>query len=210
MTLGEFHQLVSDNLRRGSAQNSAIPQQTKLAVQWMERNYTFRYMEKFRLLQLVPGDRTISFPDNIVVKSIKFVRLIDSDGRYLPLNKIEPGDLTGIRTGDRLVPKAFWGVGDGTLVLDVVPTEALNGEAVLFEYTDWPTAENSRHPLLDFAADVLMQQTLVFMATLLRDAAMAGVYKTLRDEALDTLTRAEDEGQFGGESISMAFRPLGS
>lgn len=212
MTLGEFHQLVSDSLRRGTAQDTQIPGQAKLAVQWLERNYTMSYMENFRLLQVVAGDRTIQLPREKIVKSIKFLRLVGTDGRYSPLKMVDPSDLTGIRNAQNsssssLVPKAFWRSGHNLLVLDSVSDVGVSGEAILYEYSDWPTAPDSRHPLLDFAADVLLQQTLLFMAALLRDASMLGAYKALRDEALNTLTRAEDEGNYGGQSFSMAFSP---
>jgi len=170
------------------------------------------YMENFRLLQVVAGDRTIKLPPEKVVKSIKFLRLFGANGYYIPLRMVDPLDLTGIRnaqnsSGTALVPTAFWRSGHNLLVLDSVSDVALNGEAVLYEYSDWPSAPDSKHPLLDFAADVLQQQTLLFMAALLRDASMIGAYKALRDEALSTLTRAVDEGNYGGQSLSMAFSP---
>lgn len=211
MNLGEFHTLVSNSLRRGTAQDSYIPSQVKLAVQWLERNYTFLYMEVFRLLQLAEGDRTITLPTNTVVKSIKFLRLIDADSAYIPLNMIQPHDLIGLRTSSSpIVPSAFYRVGMNILVLDAVPGSALNGEAVFYEYTDWPTANDSQHDLLNMAADLLLHQTLMMMAAFLRDPAMLQVQKLLRDEALNTMTRAEDEGQYGGAGISMAFSPTGA
>lgn len=202
LTLGEFHQLVSDSLRRGTAQDAYIPGQVKLAAKWLERNYTMRYMERFRLLQVAPNDRTIQFPDNIVVKAVKFIRLIGEDGRYRELRQVDPRDLRSTGIG---YPEAFWKVGDNVLVLNATSDVALAGEGVLFEYTDWPTADDSTHPLINLAADVLLQQSLLFLAAFLRDPDIGAVYKVLRDEALDTLTRAEDEGVHGGASYSMAF-----
>jgi len=202
--LAEFHKLVSDSLRRGTTQDSYIPGQVKLAALWLERNYTFRYMEQFRLVQLVTGDRTITLPTNKVVKSIKFLRLINSDNTYQVLKQVDPRDLHALAEGG---PTSFWKVGSHTLVLNATPTEDLAGEAVLVEYTDWPVEPQSKHELMDMAADVLLEQSMLFMAAFLRDPAMAAVHKTLRDEALNTLTRAEDEGVYGGESVSMAYIP---
>lgn len=206
MNLGEFHTLVSDSLRRGTAQDALIPNQVRLAALWLERNYTFSYMKQFRLLQLASGDRTISLPSNKIVKAVDMIRLIGDDGVYTELTKVHPRDLSGLSDTIR----SFWMAGANTLVLDSTPTEDMSGEAVLVEYTDWPTADDSKHPLIDLAADVLLNQTLIFMAAFLRDPNMIAVYKTLRDEALNTLTRAEDETQYSGKSESMAFVPAGT
>ena len=203
MNLGEFHQLVSDSLRRGTTQDGQIPNQVRLAVMWMERNYNFAYMEQFRLLQLAMGDRTISLPSNKIVKSIKLLRLVGEDGVYRDLVKVHPSDLTGL--SDRI--RSYWMAGNTTLVLDAIPASNMAGEAVLIEYTDWPTKTDSKHPLIDIAGDVLLQQTLFFMAAYLRDTTMMSAYKVLRDEALNTLTRAEDETQYSGQAASMAYIP---
>jgi hypothetical protein len=36
---------------------------------------------------------------------------------------------------------------------------------------------------------------------------MGAAYKELRDEAVNTLTRAEDETKFAGENIRMLYKP---
>lgn len=217
MTLGEFHTLVSTCMKRGTALDASIPTQVALAVQWMERNYTMKYMERFRLLQVTANDRVISMPPNVMFKGAKFVRLINDDGTYGYLNKIEPEDLTGLRsstsnpTSQDVVPSAYYVVGLDTLVLDSVPDVDWNGEAMFYEFTDWPTDTASTHPLLRMAADVLLAQTQWFMAiNIIKDLRMAEVYKAARDEAMSTLTRTEDEIKYGGESVSMAFVPTSS
>lgn len=211
MTLGDFHQLMADSLRRGTTLSTQIVGHTKLAAQWLERNYTFKYMENFRLFQLVSGSRTLELPSNATIKSHKFVRLIGTDGVYTKLNRVEPEDLGGIRTAtngfaNNTMPSQYWTVGNSLLVFDSILTEDYNGEAMFHQYSAWPVDATETHPLLDFAADVLLQQTLLFMAAFLKDAEMAAAYKTLRDEAVNTLVRAEDENKFSGESVSMVYR----
>ena len=94
-----------------------------------------------------------------------------------------------------------------TIVFNNTPAEDLNGEAVFYAYSDWPTKTTDTHPLFDLAPDVLMYQTLIHMAAYLRDENMVGAYKALRDESINTLTRAEDEIKYRGEKITMAYRP---
>lgn len=215
MELSTFHSMVSSALKRGTAFDADIPNYVKLGVNWLERNYTYKYMEEFRLFQVAAGDRTIRMPDNKVIKAAKFIRLIGEDGAYIYLNKVEPEDLLGLRSANTttsdVVPSSYFIVGTDTLVLDAVPSEACNGEAIFYEYSDWPVATTSTHPLLKFASDLLLAQTLWFMAIYaLKDMRMAEAYKVARDEAMSTLTRADDETKYGGESISMAFAPAGN
>lgn len=209
MTLSEFHQLVADSLRRGTTLTTQIVGQTKLACQWMERNYTFKYMETFRLFQAVEGSRTLDLPTNCTIKAHKFIRLIGVDGLYTPLKKVEPEDLPGLRTSanssGNTVPANYWVIGNNTIVFDSVLTANLNGEAMFYQYSDWPVDGAETHPLLGFASDVLLEQVLFFMAAFLKDAEMAQARKLLRDEAVNTLVRAEDENKYGGESLAMVY-----
>jgi hypothetical protein len=206
---------VSDSLRRGTSLDALIPAQTKLAVQWLERNYTFLYMEVFRLLQIGADDRIIPLPPSVAIKSIKFIRTIGTDGAYQYLKRIQPEDLLGLRSatttpaGNDNVPRAFFMVGVNQLVLDAVPSESYNGEAIFREYTDWPTDTASKHPLLQMASDVLLAQTQWFMAVnVMKDLRMAEVYKVARDEGVNTLTRAEDESAYGGADNQMVYAPF--
>lgn len=204
-------------MKRGTSLDSYIPGQTKLAVQWIERNYTFTYMEVFRLLQLVTGDRIVPMPKNVAIKSVKFIRLINLDGTYGYLKSVGPQDLMGLRAnttvpaGNDVVPRAYFRIGLSQLVLDAVPDTEWSGEAIFYEYTDWPTDLATQHPLLSIAADVLLAQVQLFMAVnILKDDRMAALYKATRDEGLNTLTRAEDETAYGGTNESMVYAPFQS
>lgn len=209
MILSEFHALVSESLKRGTTLDARIPGQVKLAVQWLERNYTFKYMEVFRLLQIVSGARTLAMPTNATLKGFKFIRMIGADGYYETLNKVEPEDLAAVQapSSSPIRPASYFVVGNSTIVFDSTPGEDLSGEAMYYQYTDWPTDDTARHPVLDMAADVLLHQTLMFMGAFLRDMEMIAAYKALRDEGLNTMLRAEDEVKHSGESVSMAFPP---
>lgn len=208
MTLVEFHDLVRTSLRRGTTLDAVFPTYAKLAGLWLERNYNFKYMEQFRLLQLVEGDRTVNLPSNKIVKGISFIRLIDDDsGEYTYLRRVNPRDLDGTETS---TPTAYWVSGVRTVVFNNTPDEALSGEAVFLEFTDWPTGPSETHTLFDIGTDVLLYQTLIHMAGFLRDADMVAAYKQLRDDAIITLLLSEDEQRFHGEAISMAYSPLQS
>lgn len=212
MNVGEFKALVSTALNRGTSLDARIPGMVQLAVQWFERNYTFKYMERFKLLQVKANDRTILMPNNITVKGMKFLRFVDDTGQYAYVKKIEPEDSAGVGTSTETgkVPGKYWIVGNTTLVFAAVPPEDLNGEAMWYEFTDFPKDQNdAKHFLIDTAADALLAQTLLNMSAFAtRDARMAQAYKIMRDEALNTLTRSEDETKFAGEVIEMEYRPV--
>lgn len=206
MDLGEFHSLVSTSLRRGTTLDTVIPMYAKLSATWMERNYDFKYMEVFRLLQLVSGDRTVNLPTNKIVKGIDFIRLVNApeDCGYTMLKKGNPKDFYGTLDA---APTGYWVSGTNTIVFNNTPDEDLSGEAIFLEFSDWPVANTGRHPLLDIGTDVLLYQTLIHMSGYLRDAEMVQAYKGLRDEAINTLLRSEDETRFKGETLTMAYQP---
>lgn len=217
MNLGQFHTLVSSTLNRGTTLDSKIPTMVKLAVAWIERNYTMKHMERFKLLQVKEGDRTINLPTNSILKGIKFVRFIGDDGLYAYPNKIEPEDATGVGQQTPgtakeagFLPSSYWVVGHSALVFSSVPAQDISGEAMWYEFTDWPeTNNNTTHYILSACADVLLAQTLLNMAAFhLRDPRMVEGYKMMRDEGLSTLTRTEDEQKYSGESQEMQYRPV--
>ena len=229
MNLDQFNTMVSASLKRGSTLDAQIPQQTALAVQWIERNYTFKYMEAFRLIVIQKDQRVLLMPGD-AVKSWIFFRIINFDGSYKYINKVEGKDLTMVnspsntivggtvpsQTVFQIVPANFFQVNLSTIVLDAVPSQDLNAEAMFYNYSSWPVDSTAipgggstfTHSLLQIAADLLLAQTQLYCAAnLLKDLRMAAVYKELRDEAANTLTRAEDETKFAGENIRMLYKP---
>lgn len=211
MILSDFHAMVSASLRRGTTLDVYIPQQTALAAQWLERNYSMKYMETFRIIQILQSERTIDMPEGVIIKAAKFIRLLNEDGTFNTLNKIEPEDLQSIRSLQNIsdpTPHNYYIVGLGKLVLDSIPQKDFTGEGILYEYTSWPVEPSAHHPLLDIAADMLLAQTQMFMAVnIMKDLRMIPAYKELRDEAVSTMTRADDETKYGGEALSMAYTP---
>ena len=205
MLLADFYATVSDSLKRGTTLDGMIPRYSRMACAWMERNYSFRYMEQYRVLQITAGDRTISLHSNQQIKRIEMIRLIQLDGSYTQLKRFSPRDFTAVETGPS---QGFWVAGNHTLVLENIPGEALVGEALFECYSDWPTASGETHPLLLQASDVMLYQVLMMMSPHMRDGRVFEAYKLMRDEALNTLTRAEDEFAHGGVDSSMAYIPF--
>ena len=205
MKLSEFNSLVSTYLKRGTSLDAIIPKASPMALSFLERNYTFKYMEVFKTLQLVAGDRVINLPLNMVTKSVSMLRFVSTDGSYKEIDRVMPRDLKGTGTG---CPQGYWLNGVRTLVFDMTPTENINGEAILNVFTSWPTGPDETHPLLIMAADVMIYQTLINMAAYMRDSDLVGAYKLMRDEGLNTLTRSDDELRYDSEHSAMAYEPF--
>jgi hypothetical protein len=231
MNVDQFNSMVSASLKRGTTLDSQIPQQTAMAVQWIERNYTFKYMEAFRLIVIQQNERVLLMPVGSVVKSWIFFRIVNTDGSYSYINKVEGKDLTLVNssantiiggavppTGTvfQIVPKNFFQVNLSTIVLDAVPSQNLNAEAMFYNYSSWPVdvttipggGSTFTHTLLLIASDMLLAQTQMNCAVnLLKDLRMMQAYKEVRDEAVNTLLRAEDETKWAGENIRMLYKP---
>ena len=230
MNLDEFNTMVSASLRRGNTLDALIPQQTELAVQFIERNYTFKYMEAFRMIIISENERVLLMPAGVNVKAWIFFRIINSDGSYSYLNKVEPKDLTVVSSRSNVLiagsvaapntsvitPRNFYQVGLATIVLDAVPSQDFNAEAMFYNYSSWPTDPTTvpgggstfTHPLLEIMSDVLLVQTQLNIATnVMKDTRMKAVYENDAKKAFDTLLRADDEMKYGGENIRMLYKP---
>ena len=230
MNLSDLNQMVSDSLRRGTTLDAFIPKQVALAVQWIERNYTFKYMETFRIVTIKQSQRILLMPTGTLVKAWIFFRIIKTDDSYKYLIKAEGKDLNqvnstkntlipgvvGTPTSAVIMPGAFFQVGLSTVVLDAVPSQDFPAESMFYNYSSWPTDSTAipgggstfTHPLIDVAGDLILAQAQMFMATnIMKDLRMMAAYKELRDEAVNTLTRADDETKFGGEDMKMTFNP---
>ena len=91
MTLSELHAEVSRAIARGTAYDTRIPAYTRMAARYIERNYTFQYMNIFATFNVdadATEPRLITLPARM--KKDIFVRLTLEDGEYQPLQKIDP------------------------------------------------------------------------------------------------------------------------
>lgn len=205
MLLADFHSIVSDSVKRGATLDSMIPRYARMACSWMERNYSFKYMEEVRILQVQQGIRTFILQTNQFVKKIEFIRMISSTGIYTYLKRGRAQDFLSVEVGES---QGFWVAGNSTIVLENIPAEPMTGEAVFECYSEWPTSGEETHPLLQMASDVMLYQVLMMLSPHMRDGRVFEAYKIMRDEALNTLTRAEDELAYGGSDESMAYVPF--
>jgi len=150
MNLGEFHTLLKDSLKRGDALDTVIPKYVSMAVSFIERNYSFKYMEQLMLLQMVEGDRVVEL--SRYYKKVEFVRFApyQTVADYTYLYPTEANQIFRPSTG---TPAELYLLGTNKLIFNPIPDGAYSGEVMMLAYTDWPTADDSKHYLLDMAVD---------------------------------------------------------
>ena len=205
MSLADFYSRVSAEINRGAAYDGDIPYYCRLAVRWIERNWSFTYMERFVRFSLKADatyPRSFSIPPGL--KDIRFVRLfpatLDTNGDLdisqtetgtaIPLYQVEPGEIKTIRTG---VPEAFWRDGYEYFWLDKVPAEDYIGQMTYYRYTEWPEDTSETPLLLEHGEDLLLARTIIQMAPRLRNPVLRDMYMPIFAEGLRTMIQADEE-----------------
>jgi hypothetical protein len=206
MILSEFHDLVRDSAKRGDTIDTLIPRYVKMAVTWIERNWSFKYMEQLATLRLVAADRVVEL--DRYIKGVKFVRFTPF-GDIADYTYLSPVDNVNVVKPESGVPAEFYILGHNKLVFNPIPDIAYEGEVELTAFTDWPTADDSRHYLLDIGTDLLLSQTLMMLAvTILRDPKMIEGFRVLREESIRTMLSTDDEMRYTGADLRMGYRPF--
>ena len=203
MNLGDFHQLVSQDVKRGNSLDSVIPLRVAMAAMFLERNYSMLYMRQPIEITLNPADANPRFIDlEQDVKSIGYLRYMDSDGNYQRLSRVSPLDIAQLVEGP---PGGFWFSGRSAIILDKTPDDAyvLEGEGKF--YTNWPSDLSARPWLVTRAADLLLAQTMIYIGNHLRDLQIVQQYRGMRDESLKTVMLSEEESEYDGMDAQISY-----
>lgn len=211
MNLATFHSDISAELARGTSQDAKIPRWVRQAAQFLEQNYSFKYMEKHGESALDPeaiAPNVLTLPNNRI-KSVTMVQpyIIEADGRKSyshPLPKADRRDVTSIDLG---YPSGWWQIGN-TLHFDAKPQTNMYLDLVWTEYTDWPTDTAAIPTLLQRYENLLFQQTMRDAWKSIKDFEAMGIAQQLRDEALRAVLVAEDADAW--EATDMRMNPEGS
>lgn len=200
LELGDFHDMVEDALGRPSL-NTRVPKRVAMAVQWIERNYTFQYMRTWRSLTALA---TADYPyiitqSGLNIKGIDLMRIksLDVDNEIVfssPLRKVHPQDRERRALG---VPESYWINGRSSIILNSIPEEDTEFELHLQEYTSWNyESDTFTHWLLDNATQLLLCRTLMMLALgPARDAELYAAYKADFDLEISTFKTSEEEIQ---------------
>lgn len=215
MDLAGLHSRIARAIGKGTSLDTSIPEFVEEAVQWMEANYNFQYMEQW--LE-IPIDPTADNPHiislyNTPIKKIEAFRLVVDDpahtatheGRFRDLKRIKPKDR---QTRFRGPPSGYWLNGVSSIVLDAIPDEEFLTELHAFVFSVWqPTQPDFRHYLIDRFRTPLIARTCMLAAIDRRDPRMFDMYKKAYLDAQTVINVAEEDLQFGSGDIRMDWSP---
>lgn len=207
LLLSEFHTLVSDGLGRGTSLDSVIPARVKMAVNWIEKNYTFQYMKEwmtFPVLAAAAYPYIVSLA-NIRPKKFELIRrrTTDSDGNIQfgrPLRKVNPADRESRPAGE---PESYWLNGVNSIIFNSVPDEDMDFEAHVVRFTDWGSSSNFTHWLLDNATELLLAKSLQLMTVRTRDPGLYDMYEKELQKEIQAFNVAEEDLQTGDPVIAI-------
>jgi hypothetical protein len=191
MLMSAFYTIVSGELQRGTSLDSIIPQKVADAVKFIERTHTFKHMERFVTFTLDPTQdypRTYSCPQGL--KSVVFMRIVLSDGRFKYLPEVDPKDVLQTETK---VPNAYWQDGMDYFWLDNTPDEEYDAELSANVYTTLPAANVEAPWIINNWSDLVLAQTMVEFGPKIRDEKVIAYYKGQREEKMQGAVLADAE-----------------
>lgn len=196
--------IVSAEISRGTALDASIGDRVNWAIRWLERNYNMQYMHRYVTFTLAANSRSVSFPSGGTPKRIEFIRQVKSDNTIIEYPKVDPQDVTELTVD----PTGWWLDGTEFLWFDRATSGALalELEMLYWQFSADLVADADAHWLLDNAEDLMVAQTMLFMARLAKQDAWIASYKNMRDEGLQTLISAEAELDAGARDPSMIYQ----
>lgn len=203
MNLGEMHSLVSEAIGRSTAYDTQIPGYVRRAARFLERNYTFQYMNIYSTFPLdadAAEPRLITLPS--ALKKDRLIRIVKSDGEYQDLRKGDPSDVKALLTE---IPSIYWLSGDDKIWLGQTPAEDYSCEIYWTKYTTWPTDLGQTTWLLTNAEDVLLAQTMVMMSPHLKDPDVLQLWSGNLTTCLKSLIDADSDLEFSNKPAVMNY-----
>jgi hypothetical protein len=202
MTVAEFYDDLRTVIARGTAVDTSIPIWAKSALRFLEREVTFDYMKFTFFLLLEPGAKFFDFATNdppIPLKKIEALGYFGQDGGMIPLARI---NVNSIGRNIAIIPNGYRQAGTriffegASSPPGIIPTNVsypLMMHTALF--TEWPTNGNTTHPILSLADDLIKHQVLLQSVTSVRKQEEMTGWKLLRDEAIGSIRRLQDENE---------------
>lgn len=194
-TLDAVISFVRGEVNRGNTADAVIPTKILQAIQFVERNGNYKYMEKLQEFDLF-ANASFEAPYILVdnLKEIRFIRIVDigldGAGSYKYLVKKESRDLLGISIG---TPCLYSLEGSGHVWFNAIPQTALDMHIGFYQYTGTLAIDQTCW-LFDNALDVIIAKTMQLMAPWMRQPQLAIAYQPMLETGLKTLIKAtEDE-----------------
>lgn len=204
MNLAGLTSAISGECNKGSSlEDATIRTRIQMALNNIERSHDWFYMRNFDEVTLDPNatnPRRIDQPARL--RAVHFIRIARNDGTYKSLNEVDPKDITANETD---IPNGYWHAGSQYWWLDNNPDQAYTLEYGVEQFTEWSNDDTFEPWIFTNASDLIFHQTLILLGTYLREPEILQSHRMLRDEALETLKRVDQEMKFSNQSMRMGF-----
>lgn len=196
-TLDAVISFVRDEVNRGTSADNVIPTKILQAIQFIERNTNWKYMQRIFEFDLFTS-ATIEAPYILVdgLKEIEFIRTVDvsEDGSacygYLE-EYYSPKDQLTIKIGN---PDKYYRQGSGHVWFNAIPGETLDMHVGFYQFTGTLSIDQSCW-LFDNALDVIIAKTMQLMAPWLRQPMLVGAYEPMLQQGMKTLFKANEDAK---------------
>ena len=199
ITVGDFYEDLRIVLARGNTTDERLKVWARVALRFLEREFTFDYMRNTYFLILAPGARYFDFSQHtppISLKEIEALGYYGGDGGMIQFKRRNVASMAGMngsldscyRTAQSRI------IFEGTTTPPGLTTVDQSYPLLLHTgvFTEWPSDENASHPILEIADDLMKYQVLLSSTPSLRKQSELQGWKFMRDEAITGLRRLED------------------
>jgi hypothetical protein len=189
---------VSTDLNLGTTLDTIVLNRVYAAHRFMERNYTFEYMNTLRTLVIAAG--ALTFTLTAGTKRVQMIRF-DYESQYRYIEKVDPTDVIEAET---TIPAVWWLEGTVTAHIfkafseatTLTIVEALTKQAYAAGDSDW---------LTDQGGDALQYKALMLMAGPAKDLELKQLYADDFQEALNVVLALDDELKRGTANPQMRY-----
>ena len=195
-TLITFHQRVSRAIKRGNNFDGDIPGYAKDAVKTLEDMHDWKHMWTESLSQtLASGTNVVSLTD---AKNVRYIRFhVDRAGIFNYMKKVSADQILYI--DDPGSPAGFYMSAQNTATLDAKPSQAMTYDVGYYKYSDY----DDDLAWLDIAENLLIAQTVVEMAPLLKDDKTKARFETYAAGRVQALIEAGLTHEYDGQQNEM-------
>lgn len=188
-TIANLYDDMRASIKRGATFDSSFEGAARRAVDFIEKDYTFYYMMKYRFLST---DYTADYPTRLTlpdrVKSVVFLRQRYDDNtlNYLKMYR-EDSDFENDLTN----PQGYTLSEGNVIVLDSLPQNSnINLEIYYSKYTEWPSNTAFEPDILKNNEAYLLAQAMIELFPIVKDPAIASIWGPIsqakRQAAIDS------------------------
>jgi hypothetical protein len=193
MSIATFEARVSRAIKRGKVYDNDIPAYAKDAVKTLEKGHNWKHMWTEEDVALATG---VNYREIDLLKSCQWIKLKTDDGVYHPVKKVSPIQLWALEEGS---PGGYWMSDLTTVQFDRTPNSDLTLRYGYYLYSEY----DDDLPWLNLDEGLLMAQTMLEMAPLLKNPAFVSMYSPIVAAKLELLVTAEVEAEYGGQDQRM-------